>query len=99
MFLSIVLSDISSHRLTEGLKTKQVVIKQAESCERLYQSVFFWVESLGTVVDTLCRIRAGRLGVRVPVRARDFSLLQNLQTCFGAQPAYNSMGTGVLSRW
>jgi hypothetical protein len=47
----------------------------------------FWVWSLGTVVDTLCRLRARRLGVRISVTARDVFPLQNIQNCFGAQPA------------
>jgi len=36
-------------------------------------------------------------GVQIPVRARDFSLLQHIKTCFGAHPASFSMGTGAIS--
>jgi hypothetical protein len=36
--------------------------------------------------------------MHIPVRERDFSLLQNVQTGFGAHSAYYSMGTRVLSR-
>jgi hypothetical protein len=36
--------------------------------------------------------------VRIQKRARDFCLLQKLQTGSGAQLANNSMNTGVLSR-
>jgi hypothetical protein len=36
-------------------------------------------------------------GVQITVGARDFSLLQHIKTCFGAQPASFSVGTGALS--
>ena len=38
------------------------------------------------------------IGVRIQVEARDFSPLQNVHTGFEAQPASQSMGTGVLSQ-
>jgi hypothetical protein len=40
---------------------------------------------------------AGLSGVRIPVEARDFSLLQNVQKVLGPTAAY-SMGTGVIFR-
>lgn len=39
----------------------------------------------------------GRSRVRLPVRARDFSVFQDVQTGFGANPSSCSLGTGVLS--
>jgi hypothetical protein len=38
-------------------------------------------------------LRAGRSGIRSPEGARDFSLLQNVQTGNGAHPASYSVGT------
>jgi hypothetical protein len=38
-------------------------------------------------------LRTGWSGVRVPTGARRYSLSQNIQTGFGAQPASNSMGS------
>ena len=39
----------------------------------------------------------GRCGVRVPARARDFTVLQNVQTGPGAHLATCSKGTGLTS--
>lgn len=36
-------------------------------------------------------------GVQTPIRARDFSVFQNVQSGYGAQAVFNSTGTGVLS--
>jgi hypothetical protein len=48
------------------------------------------------------RLRAGQFGVQIPVGARDFSLLENVQNCSGAHPAsysvvvsWGSSGWGV----
>ena len=38
-------------------------------------------------------LRAGRSGVRIPVGSRDFSLLENVGTCFGSNSASFSMDT------
>ena len=46
----------------------------------------------------MTRLLAGSSGVRVPIGAADFSLLQNLQTGSAAHPVSYSLGTGVLSR-
>ena len=43
-------------------------------------------------VCIVTRLRAGRPGLQVPARARDFSLLQKVQTCCGAHPASYSTG-------
>jgi hypothetical protein len=43
--------------------------------------------------------RAGRSRVRIPVRARDFPLPQNVQTGPGAHSASYSVDTRLLSRW
>lgn len=43
-------------------------------------------------------LRAGRRGVRIPVGARDFSLLEILRTGSGAHLASYSVGTRVISR-
>ena len=62
---------------------------------------------LGAGTDTLhsevsvcraTRLQVGLPGFRIPVRTRDFSLLQNAQKGPGAHPAFYSIGTGVLSR-
>jgi hypothetical protein len=42
-------------------------------------------------------LQAGRYGVRIPVEARDFCLLQNVQKVLEFTAAY-SMGTGVIFR-
>jgi hypothetical protein len=51
--------------------------------------------SRGSVVGIATGLRAGRSEVRIPVGARDFSLLQNIQTGSGAQPASYVMVPGV----
>jgi hypothetical protein len=38
------------------------------------------------------------LGFESPIKAREFSLLQNAQTGCGAQPAFHSIGRMVLLR-
>jgi hypothetical protein len=47
-----------------------------------------------SVVIIVTRVRAGRSGVRIPAGTRDFSLLRNVQTGFGAHSPFYSMGTG-----
>jgi hypothetical protein len=54
--------------------------------------------SQSSLVGIVTRLRAGRSGVRIPVEARDFSLLQNVQTGSGAHPASYSVGIVVPSR-
>ena len=44
------------------------------------------------------RLLAGWSGFRIPIAARDFSPLQNVQTGSGAHPAPFLMTTGVLPR-
>jgi hypothetical protein len=44
-------------------------------------------------------IRAGCLGVRVPVVAGNFSLHHRVQTCSGSYPASYQMGTRDFSMW
>jgi hypothetical protein len=46
----------------------------------------------------LTRLRAGRIGVRIPVRIRGFSVHQNFQTGREVYPAACSVGTEVPSR-
>jgi hypothetical protein len=41
-------------------------------------------------------LRAGRSEVRIPVWARDFSHLQNVQTGSAVHPASCTMGTEIL---
>jgi hypothetical protein len=60
-----------------------------------FQSAIKW-RSRDSVVSTVTRLRAGRSGARIPVRVRDFSLLQNVQTVSGIQ-APIPVGTGGLS--
>jgi hypothetical protein len=43
------------------------------------------------------RLQAEQSGVRIDVRARDVSVLQNVQTDSGADPTSSSVGTGFLS--
>jgi hypothetical protein len=56
------------------------------------------VRSRDRIVCTVPRLRAGRSGFQMPAEARDFSLLQNVKTCFGDHPASYLMGAGVHSR-
>ena len=44
------------------------------------------------------QLRAGRCTVRILTGPRHVTLLQSVQTVFGAHPGPYSMGTGVLSR-
>ena len=44
------------------------------------------------------KFTAGRSAFRISTRARDLSLLQNVQTGFGAHAASCKMGTGVFTR-
>jgi len=46
---------------------------------------------------TAAKLRAGRFGVPTPFGTRGFSVLQKVQTGFGAHPDSSSMGTGVPS--
>lgn len=55
-----------------------------------------WIRDI--VVCTLTRPQVGRSGVWIPVRTRDFLLLQTVQTGSGVHPSSYSMGTGVFSR-
>jgi hypothetical protein len=43
------------------------------------------------------RLQAEQSGVRIDVRARDVSVLKNVQTDSGADPESSSVGTGVFS--
>jgi hypothetical protein len=47
-------------------------------------------------VATVTRLRAERPGVRIPAKARRFSLIQNVQTDCGAHLPSYSLGTGLL---
>lgn len=47
--------------------------------------------SAGSVVTSF---QAGQAEVLMPAGARDFYLLQNIQTDFGVHPTYSSVGTG-----
>jgi hypothetical protein len=51
-------------------------------------------DSTVTIVTILC---AGQTGVRIPARVRDLSVLRNVQTGSGANPASYSVGTGGSS--
>jgi hypothetical protein len=51
----------------------------------------------GYISPTATRLRSGRTGVRMPVRTRDFSRLQNVERGSGAFSASLSMGTGVYA--
>jgi hypothetical protein len=42
---------------------------------------------------------AGRSGVSILARTKDFPLFQNVHTGSGAHPTSYSMGTGALSQW
>ena len=45
-------------------------------------------------MTSVTRLRAGKSGVQIPPRARDFSLLQNVQTASESHPASCSTDTG-----
>jgi hypothetical protein len=49
------------------------------------------------VVGIETRVPAGRSGVQIPDRVRDFSLLHDIQTGSGDHSLSYSLGTGVLS--
>ena len=49
-----------------------------------------------SVVGIAIRLWAGRPGVRIPTDARDFSLLQNVQTDSGAHLTFYSAGMGFI---
>jgi hypothetical protein len=58
-------------------------------------------EIIRTLIYNKCRNewqRAGWSGVRIPVRARDFSVFENVLVDYGVNPAFCSMKTGVPSR-
>jgi hypothetical protein len=50
------------------------------------------------VLGIVTRLQAGRSGFRIPIAARDFSPLQNVQTGSEAHPASCLRSTGVLPR-
>ena len=53
----------------------------------------------GGVVGIAIGLRAGLFQVRIPVGAKDFSLLEIVQTVCGAHPASYSMRTYVSYPW
>ena len=58
-----------------------------------------WKEwSRDGVVGIMTTLRTQGTGVRISTRTRGLSLLQLVQTGSEAYPAFNSMGTGFLSR-
>ena len=56
------------------------------------------IRSPDRVVGIVTRLRAGRSGFRIPIAARDFVPLQNVQTGSGAHPASSLIRTEVLPR-
>ena len=50
---------------------------------------------MGNPHTVVCTVIRTRCGVRIPVCARNFPLLQNAQTSSGAHPESYSVGTGV----
>ena len=64
-----------------------------------YHDVFchkFRYSHYRNAVCIVTRLGAGQSGVQVPERARDFSLLQNVQTDCGVHPASYSIGKRAL---
>jgi hypothetical protein len=59
--------------------------------------IMTWFGSQGSSVSIVTRLWAGRSEVQFPIRARDFTPLKNAQTSSGANPAFSSVGTVVLS--
>jgi hypothetical protein len=53
--------------------------------------------SQDSLVSLSSMLQTVRSGVRIPIRARDFSFLQSIQTGSGTHPASYSMVWGVLS--
>jgi hypothetical protein len=68
------------------------------SSRTLVRDIYLKMWGRDIVVILMARLRAGRSGVRIPVGARDFSLLQNIEAGFGANLTSYSVGTGVLSQ-
>jgi len=56
-----------------------------------------WFGSQSTSVSIVARLWAGQSEVQFPIEARDFTPLRNVQTSSGANPAFPSVGTVVLS--
>lgn len=48
-----------------------------------------------SVLDITNALRTGQSGVRIPVGARDFTVLQSVQTGLGTHSVSFSVGTGV----
>jgi hypothetical protein len=73
-------------------------IKHKQNSQRQYSycpdtPLYRFISSISTVT----RLQTGQpknRGVRIPEKARDFSLLQNVQTGSGSHPVSYSLGTG-----
>jgi hypothetical protein len=53
--------------------------------------------SQGSSISIVIRLWAGQSEAQFPIGARDFTPFQNVQTSSGTNPAFPSVGTGVLS--
>jgi hypothetical protein len=58
-------------------------------------SLFVSSSSRDSEVGVASKLRIGRPGIGIPERAKDFSVLQNVHTGFGAHATFSSMGTGI----
>ena len=65
--------------------------------ERNLWSIIYIKASLGIVVGTTPRLRAGHSEFRIPLRKRNFCRLQNVLSDTGAQPASSTRDNVVLS--
>jgi hypothetical protein len=57
----------------------------------------FMLEKQDRVISAVTVQRARRPGVPISAVTRDFSLLQNVQTCCGAHTAFHSVGDEFIS--
>jgi hypothetical protein len=73
------------------------ISQQTEGCAKKCFHVTCCVEG-SSVVGAATTIRAGRNGVRIPIRVNNFPFLQNVQTSSEAQQSSYSVGTEVLSQ-
>ena len=97
-FVSVVVHAACTTYLFSDLITLLPVVEQFKLARCSLRNFVFLplLGSRDSTVSTVTRLRTGLSEIRIPVGTRDFRLLQNVLTGFGAHSA--SMSTGVLSR-
>ena len=69
-------------------------VRDSWSKDRLRYRIKSQLKSSGGVVVIVTELMAERSGIRIPVRARDFPLLKNVQAAFAVNPASYSVCKG-----